>query len=363
MRRDDLDRLAAELATARGEGEPAITITLPTHRHGPDNAQDPIRVRQLARQAAGSLDQLTLSRENRAALDQRLERLEADVDSQVGFHATDLGLACYVTPSTTRVVKLGHAPPERVIVSDEFSLAAPIADVVTADDIDVLVLSTGGGATEGARLYHVEGGGITAHSDDVLPASFDVRDRDTRFSEERVESPQRDAYIAGFLRSVDEHLLQLFGNPHDRQLVVAGIERLRSHWRSVAHDTNRRAVVAELDGNFDRTSEPELMARAVEAVAAARVAAAQEAIGELAAAPRGRVAGGIDDVSQLAAQGRIAKLLVEEGATDEVTVDGVVIADRVSRTIRAAYDTQADIVIPPAGALGDYDGVAAFTRW
>ena len=34
------------------KGSPAVTITLPTHRTAPDNRQDPIRVKNLVKQAA-----------------------------------------------------------------------------------------------------------------------------------------------------------------------------------------------------------------------------------------------------------------------------------------------------------------------
>ena len=363
MRRDDLNRLADELSAASADAPFAITITLPTHRHAPDNAQDPIRVRTLARTAKAALDQLGLTREQRSQLDAQLDGLGDEVDAQVGFNHTDLGLGCYLVPGTTRIVRLGHNPPERVIVSDEFSLAAPIADVVAADDVDVLALSTGGGSTDGARLYRLAAGELVEHQDDVFPASWDIRDRSSRFSEGRVDSPKRDAHIEGFLRSVDGHLLALFGNPHDRQLAVVGIERLRSHWRAVATSPNLAAVAAELDGNFDKTPVHELAALVAAAVADAREGDAAAQVAALDDAPVSRVAGGTDDTYRLASTGRVATLLVEEGATDEIAVDGVVIGDRVARTIRAAYDTGADIVIAPAGTLTHRGGIAALARW
>lgn len=363
MRRDELTALTDELHAAGGDAPAKISIWIPTHRHAPDNAQDPIRVRRLAREAKSALDQVAWSREERTQIAKQLDELEAAVESQVGFAHTDLGLACYLVPGTTKVVRLGHTPPEVAIVGDEFSLAPVIADVVSADDIDVLVLSTGGGATDGARLYRMEAGELTEHRDEVFPASFDVRDRETRFAERRVDSPKRDAFLDNFMRRLDDHLRELFGNPHDRAMVVVGIERLRSHWRAVASTVNREAVVAEVDGNVDKTPLPELAARVTEAVVAARQAEATKAVEELADAPRERVAAGSDDVYHLAKDGRVAKLLVAEDASDRVTIDGVVLGDRVARAVKAAYTTGAEIVIVGPGQLDSYRGIAALTRW
>jgi hypothetical protein len=367
MRHEQFARLASELAEAAASSPTAITITLPTHRHSPDNAQDPVRVRNGARQAAAALEHLDLSRDERRQLKARLGALVDEVDAQVGFRSTDLGLACYVTTGVTRVVSVGHTPPERVIVSDEFSLAVPLADVVSADDVEVLVLTTGGGATDGARLYHLERGELTEADSEVFPLSWDVRDRNRSYAD-GIESDRRDAHIENFLRRVNSGLEGMFGAADARPLVLVGVRRLRDHWRRVAPRRLSDAVVADVEGNVDRVPLPVLRDQVVAAVTEAARTRALGALAQLERAELSSVATVADDIHRLAGEGRLRRLLVEEGATDEVSVEGVVLADRVALTVRRAYDSGAEVVIMPEGSLASSQltgggRIAAEVRW
>lgn len=362
MRLQDLRALADELAAA--PSDVCITITLPTHRHPPENEQDPVRVRNAGRAAIGALAKMKLERDVEHRLTERLEGLGDAAARATADGGADLGLACYVTPDLTRVVTLSHTPPERVIVADEFSLATPITDVTSADDIDVIVLSTGGDATPGGRLYRLERGELTEHVDDVLPMSYDVRDRETRFNaESRPTGAKRDALVEGFLNRLDHHLATVFGPNSDHQVVVVGVERLRSHFAAVRSSTLSRNIVTEVDGNFDHRPPHELATAVEAAVRTAREQSAQAAVAELRAMPPHRTATSPGDIHQLAQQGRVHHLLVERGATDEVAIDGVVIGDRIARTIRACFDSGATITIVPPGSLPESGGIAATTRW
>jgi hypothetical protein len=362
MRLKDLRELADELAASPSDA--CITITLPTHRHPPQNEQDPVRLRNAARAAIAALPKLTLQRDALQRLTTRLEALGDDVERATSDGRADLGVACYLTPELTRIVTLSHTPPDRVIVADEFSLATPITDVTSADDIDVIVLSTGGDATPGGRLYRLERGELHEHTDDVLPMSYDVRDRETRFNaESRPTGAKRDALVEGFLNRLDHHLATVFGPNSDHQVVVVGVERLRSHFAAVRSPSLSRNIVAEVDGNFDHRPLHELAESVQQAVNGTREAAALTAVAALHAMPPQRTATSPGDIHELARQGRVHHLLVESGATDEVAIDGVIIGDRIARTIRACFDSGATITIVPPGSLPDSDGVAATTRW
>ena len=359
MRAKELESLAAELS---GDipGRVAITLTLPTRPDGTDRGET-TRLRNLARRAAAALPKLGLTREVESALVARLDGLEAAVDRADGRRGA--GIACYVRADLTRVVRLAHTPVERVLVGDTFSLALPITDLLVADDVDVLVLSIGGGATDGARHYHLADGELTEQVGEDLPAEWDVRDVGERYLEERKDSDWRDARIEEFLRSVDRSLLARFGADHDRQLVVVGVERLRTHWESVADPGNLAAVVAHVDGNIDHARTSVLRDRVVEAVSVARAEAARRAVDEVLRLEPARTASGVDDVVTLARAGRLHRLLVEEGATAEVEVDGVVLGDRIANAIRAAYDAGTEVLVVPSGALAERDGIAAVVRW
>jgi stalled ribosome rescue protein Dom34 len=244
-----------------------------------------------------------------------------------------------------------------------FPLAAPIADLLAADDLDVLQLSIGGGDTDGAKHFRLVDGELIEEVGDGLPAEWDVRDVGERYLEEPKDSDWRDARIDEFLRHVDRSLLLRFGADHDRQLVVVGTARLRTHWYSVADPANLRAVVAQVDGNFDHSRPSVLRDRVIETVQGERMAHAQAAIEEMRAMDPARTATGVDDVVTLARAGRLHRLLVEAGATAEVEVDGVVIGDRIANAVRSAFDAGTEVLIVPKGALAVEKEVAGVVRW
>ncbi len=359
MRTEELRTLAEELG-GEHPGRVAVTLTLPTSRNGLD-AGDGTRLRNLVRSAVSAVEGLGAARDVEERLLARLAGLDAAVAAAPGPRGE--GVACYVTADLVRVLRLAHAPPERVMLGDTFPLAAPIADLLAADDLDVLVLSVGGGATDGARHFRLVGGDLEEVLGDGLPAEWDVRDVGERYLEEPKDSDWRDARIDGFLRQVDRTLLERFGADHDRQLVVVGTVRLRTHWYQVADPANRRAVVAQVDGNADHVRGSVLHDRVVAAVRGEREAAARRAVEELRELDPSRTAVGVEDVVTLARAGRLHRLLVEEGATAEVEVDGVVIGDRIANAVRAAFDAGTEVLLVPPHALEVEEGVAGVLRW
>lgn len=359
MRSNELSELAKDLSGDH-PGRVAVTITMPTRPDGLDRGE-PIRLRHLVRRATDAVGALGLDRDVEERLQDRLEGLEGAIDGMNGPRGQ--GIACYVTADRSRVLRLAHLPPERAMIGDTFSLVAPITDLLAADDLDVLVLSIGGGATDGARHFRLVDGELTEEVGDGLPAEWDVRDVGERYLEEPKDSDWRDAQVDGFLRQVDRTLLERFGADHDRQLVVVGTGRLRTHWYSVADPANLRAVVAQVDGNADHLRPSVLRDRVIEAVLGERAAAARRAVDELREMDPARTAAGIDDVVTLARAGRLHRLLVEEGATAEVEVDGVIIGDRVANAVRAAFDAGTEVVLVPEGTLAAEQGIAAVVRW
>ncbi|HSN78444.1 MAG TPA: hypothetical protein VL334_25520 [Anaerolineae bacterium] len=91
MNRHDISLLQAM------EGYPALSILLPTHRTSPDNRQDPIRVKNLATEAADRLLQEFSKREIQPLLD-NLDAIVREVDYR---YALD-GLAILVNKDFAR---------------------------------------------------------------------------------------------------------------------------------------------------------------------------------------------------------------------------------------------------------------------
>lgn len=366
MRSRDLETLAKDL-TGKADASPvAITITLPTHRTSPENLQDRIRVKNAATLAKEQVGRIGLGRADRITLEKQLDQLDSEVDRQVGYRHTSIGLACYLTVGHTRIIPLGHRPPERVIISDTFSLAAPIADVTSADDLDIIVLTTGGGSTEGARHHRLVGGELIDGGTEGLPASYDIRDRN-RARADKAESDLRDAHIDGFMRDISRRITANIGADHDRRIILTGTRRLRDHFRNAAPAHLVRAIVAETEGNLDKHTDHETLQAAMRAAQDAEAARHEEAVRRLHTHSRDRRLTIHDDIHRLAQEGRLTMLIVEEGRTDQVESDGIILGDRIALTIRAAWESGTDLTIVPDGYLHNRvegaDGIAAVSRW
>lgn len=358
MDRTELAELARELDA--DDHFLAVTVTAPVDRRSPDPGL--VRVRALARDAAAALPTLRsdVAAEARDAVVARLEDLEDEVTRQLGATRGE-GVACYVTPSLTRVVRLADAPRERVVVNSRFWLAEAILD--PHDDVDVVVLSSGGGRTAGARRYRLHGDGLTEVVDDVLPYEHDVRDHGERHKDEPPDQEKRDAYLEGFLNQVDRHLVGAGDDGSHRPVVLIGVADLRGHFARVRSDELSRRVVAEVDGNVDRAPDSALTAKVRAALAEARARAAEATVAEFLETPPVRSASGRDEVHAMATEGRVHRLLVERGASDETEEAGVVVEDRIAETVRAAYDGGAEVVAVAPGALGGQGPLGAIARW
>src|SRR5215468_3787185 len=97
---------------------PCISLYQPTHRTHPDNKQDPIRFRNLAKALEESLRQKYSTRDTRPLL-QPFKALAEDRD--FWNHTLD-GLAVLAAPGVFRFYKLHRPVPELAVVADSFHI-------------------------------------------------------------------------------------------------------------------------------------------------------------------------------------------------------------------------------------------------
>jgi hypothetical protein len=352
MRRDELHKLLDDLADAPG---PKVTITLPTHRQDPNGERDRIRLKNLVKQAIHDLEAHAGDRDEYQRLHDQLESLSGPIDHR----QLDHGMAIFAAPDELRTVHLSHTPIERALVAERFATRELHRDVSEATSAWILALSTGGNDTDGTQLFHLHRGELDEHRDDVLPADWDIRDRDTRFSEVRPDSPQRDAYIEDFLRRAEEHVAGIVGTD---PIVLAGIDRLRSHYHAVTKLGNQ--IVAEVDGNFDNTPGHVLAQAAEEALVEAHARELEAVAAQIdEQAATSSVATGIDDCERLTAEGRVAQLVLERSYLEPVLVDDVPIGDRAEVAIRQAHEHGGQILAVEDGRLEPHLRIAAMLRW
>lgn len=138
----DTDALTAgllqELRTVKPY--PALSLTMPTHRRAPDNAQDSVRLRNLVAEAAGRLEaDPAVTREARTAIKERLDRAVTEVDPRRSLDA----LVLLVTTDEHQIWQLPRTAPERVVLSDTYLTRNLVAAKAQAQPFWALTVSAG----------------------------------------------------------------------------------------------------------------------------------------------------------------------------------------------------------------------------
>jgi hypothetical protein len=299
----------------RVQGDPVVTITAGLDRRRPGNDADRIRLRNLHAQAKAALVETRSPREAAPLLD-GLARAVDDVDLASGSH----GVVIVATDERAE----SHMLP--FPVADSMSIAATAATRYLVQGLRripryrVLVLSD-----RATRLFEGYRDQLDEVRDHGFPLSADVVPRDRRAVAGRFAIPpgrdDREQWLR-FYRDVDQALTQVAkGDP--LPLILAGVKVSTVMFTDVS--ANARSVVATLDGAYDETNERDLGAVAWPIMQQRlRDRRRQVADDVRDAVHAGRAVAGLDEVWQLARQGRGRLLVVEEDyhAKPALEVDG-----------------------------------------
>lgn len=294
------------------KGSPAVTITLPAHRATPDNQQDPIRVKDLVKQAKdclrGEYDQSEVE-----PLLLQLEKLAESID----YRFTQDGLAMFVNRDLARAVHLPFSLDERVVVGESFHTRDLVYAMNRAPRYWALVLSEKPTRLlEGTRdnLLEIRAGGFPLTQDitggtQPLPAGVGIR-----------RSAIRDERLRQFFRQVDA-ALKPYITEDPLPLAVVGVERHLAFFDEVTGFKD--AIVATLTDSHDQTSLDDLSGLVWPLVKAGLanqrldvLADFKKAIGEH------KFAAGVEEVWRLAKEGRGRLLVVEEDFHLPARLDG-----------------------------------------
>ncbi len=293
-------------------GYPAVSILLPTHRTSPDNRQDPIRVKNLVKAAAERL----LGEFAKRDVETILARLET-LAGQIDYHYTLDGLAMFVNRDLARKFYLPFTLKERVVIDETFATRDLVFALNRGLRYWVLSLSE-----QPTRLYEgwrdtlveiTEGGFPMTHEGpggaEPLPGGFGVK-----------KSAYRDERHRQFFRQVDAAFGKLAAED-PLPLVLVGVDRYLAFFNEVSK--HKAAVIATLTGSHDKTAPHEL-AKLVWPLAQANLLSrrqeqAMQALNTARAA--NKFAAGVDEVWDLARDGRGAILLVEEDFHYPATLD------------------------------------------
>jgi len=365
---------------------PCLSLYQPTHRHHPENQQDPIRFRNLVKVLEESLLQRYPTDESRPLLDPFMALAD---DRDFWNHTLD-GLAVLGARGMFRVYRLQRPVAELVVVADSFHTNPLMRILQSADRYQILGLSR-----QEIKLFE----GNRDALDEIEPAHGVPRTITEALGEELTESHQTVASYGGvggshspmhhghggkasevdsdaerFFRAIDRGILEHHSQPSALPLILATLPEHRHMFHQVSH--NPFLLVEGIDIHPDALPIDELRQRAwqvFEPHYLARLAALVEEFGRARSQDLGH-----DELARVAravAVGRVATLLIEadrevpgriDAATGDVEFDDLApleIDDALDDLGALALKMGGEVVIVPTERMPTETGIAAIYRY
>ena len=363
---------------------PFISLYQPTHRHRPDNQQDPIRFRNLVR----SIERSLARRYPASAVPELLAPFQALAEDTSFWDHTLDGLAVLVAAGTEAVFQLQRPVKELAVVADSFHVKPLLRYLQSADRYQVLCLTR-----QRARLFEgnryaldeLELGDfpatITAALGDQLTephmtvASYGSGVRGPAMHHghgSRSDEVEKDA--ERFFRIVDREALARISRPSGLPLVLVALGEHQAVFRALSQ--NPSLVAAGVESNPEGMDLERLRAavwKAVEPQYVARLTRLTEEFHSAEAHQRGTAE--LSHAVRAAVEGRIASLMIESdreapgrqdpasGEVEAVDQDGPGVDDELDDLAEAVLRTGGEVVVVPKERMPSPTGIAATFRF
>lgn len=383
MRQLTVDHLSSLLTVHE---PPCISLYQHTHRHHPDNQQDPIRYRNVMSRMETSLREKYPARDVQALLE-KFQALSSDND--FWNHRTD-GLAILSSPERFEIIELQRPVRELLVVADSFHVKPLLRILQSADRFHILCLNR-----HEAKLYEgnrdvldpVELTDVPATITEALGdeltephqtvASYGMgagKGGKEMHHGHGAKKDEVDVDVDRFFRVIDRAILEHHSRPSGLPLMLAALPEYHTPFRAVSHnpflmddglEVNPQALSAdELRVHAWQTVEPLYLARLAELVESYQAARYRELGSE-----------DLAEVTEAAIAGRVGTLLVEAdreipGGIDLATGEtglgdpsdiatGDLLADLAETVLRM----KGKVVVVPAERMPTTTGVAATYRF
>lgn len=383
MRQPTSTHLTALLAV---QEPPCISLYQPTHRHRPDNQQDPIRYRNLLREMETSLRQRYPARDVRDLLE-KFRALSHDLD--FWNHRTD-GLAILSSAGRFEVFELQRPVRELVVVADSFHVKPLLRVVQSVDRFQLLCLSRheaklyegGRGALDPVELTNVPATITDALGDELTEphqtvASYGMGAGKGGKAMHHGHGGKRDEVdldTERFFRAVDRGVLDHHSRPSGLPLMLAALPEHHTAFRDVSHNPFLTEDGLEVDPEALDLDELRMQAwQKVEPLYQSRLT---KLIEEYQASLTRQLAS--DDVAQVAratTEGRVAVLLLEsdreipgrlDTATGRIEPGDLAhpdIDDVLDDLAEAVMRMGGEVIVVPAERMPAATGLAATYRF
>jgi hypothetical protein len=382
-----MDSLANDYAAGllNSHEPPCLSIYQPTHRHRPDNAQDPIRFGNLVKSLEESLRQKFTSREVQPLLKPFLDLAE---NREFWMYTLD-GLAVLAAPDFFRVYRLQRPVIELAVVADSFHVKPLLRILQSADRYQVLGLDRQKiKLFEGNRdaLDEIElapgvpstikealGDELTEPHMTVASYGMGTGGPAMRHSHgSKKDELNKDA--ERFFRAADRAVLQHHSKPSGLPLILAALTEYHSLFRQVSQNPLLLPEGIETDPSaLSIDTLRERAWRVVEPRYLTRLAGFIEEFG--AAASKGLGAEDPSLAAQAAVSGRVATLLIEadrhipgridyaSGRIEPGDLAHPEVGDILDDLGELALKKGGQVVIVPAERMPTQTGVAAIFRF
>jgi hypothetical protein len=340
---------------------------MPTHRTHPDNLQDPIRLRNLVKQAQEAL----VAEVDKRPAEPVLAQLDAIVATLDLDHLLD-GLALFANSEFSEAVTVPHTIEERVVIDSTFYIRDLVRATNRAQRYWVLALTE-----KPVRLFEAVRDDMTEITAGKFPMVHERPGGDQRMPGGKGinKSALRDEYLRQFFRDVDAEYRRITAND-PLPLILVGIGNYLAMYQDVMQNPSH--VLATVTGSHDVTTAHELSRIVWPEAKAAFAERRQARLGELdAALAGGRLASGVQEAWSAATQGRGATLFVEDGfrypaqlgedgmwliPTEDVTGTDTM-DDAVDEIITAVLDKGGEVIFVEDGVLEQAEHIALVTRY
>jgi hypothetical protein len=346
----------------RIEGDPCVSIIVGTHRTHPDNAQDPINLKNLVDQA----EQRLLADYDKRHVWPIMERIQAAVKEI--DHATNLeGLALFANAEMAEVVKLPVPVTDRVILDHNFATRDLIRALQSSAHYYIVTVSG-----HKSRL-------IQAYRNEVVVEygaghTFPIENRlYSTHADQRAQAGTEENLMKEFCNRVDKAMQEVHA-VHPLPIIVAGDERNVRFLLEVAD--HKAWYLGHITGSPDDLKARELAEKAfaeVERMMAERRANALTHVATAQSA--GKLLDDVGDIHRAVLEGRGDTLYVEEGHFQPAQISGDVITLKQDPTEAGVMDDVIDeiaentlkfgghVVFLPEGSLAQYQRVCLATRY
>lgn len=365
------------------KAETFISLYQPTHRHGPENQQDPIRFKNLVKEIEQSLSK----KYDKKQVETLLKPFEAlSADKEFWEHAGE-GMAVFATESKCIVYRLQRPVEELAIVADSFHIKPLIRIFQSADRYHLLGINSKEFALFEGNRYGFEKVEIDSDLDqtaeeilgkDLTESHVSIGNRGSGgtavFHGQGSKKDEVDKDIERFFRSVDRLVLDNYSHPMGLPLILVALDEHHTLFHNVSHNPFLQKDGIKAD--FEALTIEDLRERAwkkIEPQFIEKTKTLVDAFENARAQDQG--SDDIDQIAKAAAENRVSRILIESdfilpgtinGETGELTrgeLDNPGVDDILDDLAELIFQNKGEVVMLPKERMPSNTGAAATYRY